>query len=78
MKSHWLFNLAIAFIIQAVIGICAVEFAFGKLNRFRDGNEARDTKFPAYRRLDAKNWNKCKFYPGAMFSMPARLIILIL
>ena len=77
-NSGWIRFFTLAFAIQAVIGFIAVEYAFSRLTRFRDGDELRDSKFPAYRRLDAKKWNKCKFYPGAMFTMPARLIILIL
>jgi hypothetical protein len=77
-NKGWIRGLTIAFAIQALIGFIAVEYAFSRLNRFRDGNEERDSKFPAYRRLDVKNWNKCKFYPGAMFTMPARLMILII
>ena len=40
-------------------------------------DEQRDEQFPAFRRLDAKLWHRCKFYPGAMFSMPARMLTLI-
>ena len=77
-NKKWIRGLTLAFAIQAVIGIIAIEYAFSRLKRFRDGNEERDCKFPAYRRLDAKNWSKLKFYPGAMLTMPARLTILIL
>ena len=77
-NSGWIRFFTLYFAIQAVIGFIAVEYAFSRLKRFRDGNEERDSKFPAYRRLDAKNWNKFKFYPGAMFTMPSRLMILIL
>ena len=77
-NSGWIRFFTLYFAIQAVIGFIAVEYAFSRLKRFMDGNEERDSKFPAYRRLDAKNWHRCKFYPGAMLTMPSRLLILIL
>jgi hypothetical protein len=61
-----------------LLGIVAIEYAFAKLKRFRDGDEKRDAQFPHYRRLDVKKWSRCKFYPGAMLSMPIRLTLIIL
>lgn len=60
------------------LGFIAIEYAFRRLKRFRDGNEERDSKFPAFRRRDAKKWSRLKFYPGALLSMPFRLIFMIL
>lgn len=34
------------------LGLIAIEYAFKRLTRFRDGNEERDSKFPAFRRRD--------------------------
>jgi len=34
--------------------------------------------FPLYRRIDAKNWARWKFYPGAMILMPTRLMLLLI
>ena len=31
--------------------------------------------FPAFRRLDAHNWNKLMFYPGAITLLPIRAIL---
>jgi len=41
-------------------------------------DEKRDLYYHAFRRTDSKRWSRCKFYPGALFSMPARMVILIL
>jgi hypothetical protein len=64
--------------VQAVIGIIAIEFAFKKCERFMQPDEERDAQVPHFRRLDAKNWTRWKFYPGAMFLMPTRLVLLML
>lgn len=69
-------TLMILFISQAIIGIIGIEYAWSRTKRFREIDEERDGKFPAFRRVDAKNWSRWKFYPGAMFLMPARLILL--
>jgi hypothetical protein len=34
--------------------------------------------YPQFRRVDAKNWARWKFYPGAMIIMPTRMILLFL
>ena len=41
-------------------------------------DEIRDSQFPAFRRLDASRWSRLKFYPGALFTLPARILLLIL
>lgn len=62
---------------QAIIGIIAIEYAFARNKRFMyDKDEERDEKFKAFRRLDIDRWYRFKFYPGAMFSMPSRLLLL--
>ena len=61
---------------QAVLGIFCIEFAFRRLKRMRDVDEDRDSKFPAFRRRDAKNWSRLKLYPLAILSMPYRLLFL--
>lgn len=77
-NSSWIRGISIALIIQAVLGIIAIEYAFSRLKRMQQVDEKRDSQFQGFRRLDAKKWHRCKFYPGAMFSMPARMLILIL
>ena len=53
-----------------IIGCLMLEYAFYRTERFRDKNEARDSKYPAFRRYDAHLWSRWKFYPGALFMMP--------
>ena len=71
-------TLCIYFGVQAFIGIIAIEYAFYRTKRFREIDEKRDSEFPAFRRLDAKYWARWKFYPGAMFTMPTRLALLVI
>lgn len=78
-NKGWINGLAIALGIQAVLGIIAVEYAFARNKRLMyDKDDKRDEKFAAFTRLDTNKWYRFKFYPGAMFSMPVRLTILIL
>lgn len=70
--------LGIYLLVQAVLGIIAIEYAFSRTKRFRERNEERDSVFPPFRRYDAEKWSRLKFYPGAMFLMPTRAIMLVL
>ena len=76
-NKGWVRGLIIAAIVQAFFGLIAIEYAFYRLKRMRNVDESRDGQFPAFRRLDAKKWHRCKFYPGALFSMPFRLVFII-
>lgn len=67
----------IYFVVQAVIGIIAIEYAWCRTKRFRENNPARDEQYPAFRRYDAQYWARWKFYPGAMLLMPTRLVLLV-
>jgi hypothetical protein len=71
-------TLLIYFGVQAVIGIVALEYAWAKTKRFREVDEERDSLYPCFRRTDAKNWSRWKFYPGAMFLFPTRLVLLVI
>jgi len=42
-----------------------------------DKNTERDEKFPYFRRYDAQYWARWKLYPGAMFLMPTRIVLLV-
>lgn len=39
-------------IVQALLGIIVVEYAWAKTKKFREVDEKRDALFPAFRRLD--------------------------
>ena len=65
-------------IVHAVVGIIAIEWCFSRVKRMREVDEQRDSRFPAFRRLDAAKWSRLKFYPGCLLGMPLRLLILII
>lgn len=51
-----------------------LKWAWGRMEKIREVDEERDSHFPCWRRVDAKNWVAWKFIPGAMLIMPARFI----
>ena len=73
---YWSKILLIYLIVQAVLGVLALSFAWSRTQRFRNIIEKRDGKYPAFRRTDVQNWSFCKFLPGAIFTMPTRIILL--
>lgn len=78
-NQSWLLPILIILAVQAFLGLIAIEFAFSRLKRMQnDHDEKRDQYYHAFRRTDSKRWSRCKFYPGALFSMPIRMVILIL
>jgi hypothetical protein len=72
---YWIFYLVI---INAILGILQLEFILKKMDRYTDGNEARDEKFPAWRRRDAQNFTRAKLYPGAMTVLFIRTLIVVI
>lgn len=56
-------------------GIFMFEWAWKEMKVFREVDEDRDAPYPAYRRLDVKNWRRWKFYPGAALILPLRLLL---
>lgn len=68
---HWIFYVMIAY---ASTGLFLFEWAYYKVRVVRNVDEARDSEYPAYRRLDAPQWSRWKFYLGAMTWMPMRMI----
>jgi len=40
-------------------------------------DESRDSKFPAWRRIDTHLWSKPKLYLGAVLWMPTKLLIIV-
>jgi len=63
---------------NAVMGLAWVEFALYRSKRFRTVPEELDMQFPAWRRLDAKNWNRFLMYPGAMTLLIPRFIYVLM
>ena len=64
-------------IINAIIGIAIFEYAYWLSRRIRDGDEDRDSKFPAMRRTDTRKWRRWKFWPFAMTLLPLRIFTLL-
>jgi hypothetical protein len=63
---------------NAVMGLVWLEFALWRSKRFRSVPEELDSQFPAWRRLDAKNWNRFLMYPGAMTVLIPKCIFMLL
>jgi hypothetical protein len=54
---------------NALIGFLMFEWAYSKVSRIREMHSKYahiDKHFPHYRREDAKNWSRMKFWPGAV------------
>lgn len=64
--------------INIFLGILLFEWCWFMVKPLREVDEKRDSKYPAFRRLDAPKWRKWKFYPGAITLLPIRMIFSIL
>ena len=69
--SRW----GIIIIANALIGLCAFEWAWYKTYRFRKPNRELNDIFHMFARKDAVNWSKWKFYPGALTIMIPRILL---
>ena len=58
-----------------LFGLYLFEWAWAQTKAIREVDEARDSKYPAYRRVEAKNWSKWRFYFGAVTWLPARMVL---
>ena len=59
-------------------GLICLEWAWIQLKQFREQNEERDGRYPAFRRYDFATMQKWKYYFGAMTLMPIRFLISVL
>lgn len=66
--------LLIILCLNALIGATLFEYVWSYLKIHRTQDEVRDSKFPAWRRNDSKNWSRWKFYPVAVTLMPLRVL----
>ena len=66
------------FIGYFMLGAFMLEWAWYNTQRIHNVDEERDSCFPAFRRPEAKNWNKAAFYPMAVTTVPARIWIAIM
>ena len=65
-------------VINALLGILVFELSWAKTRPIREIDEARDSLYPSFRRYDAKNWRRWKFYPGAVTLLIPRFLLVIL
>lgn len=73
--TSWWF---ICLVLNALIGITMLELTWKSVVRFRNPPSAElNDLFPAFRRNDSQQWRKWKLYPGAMFVMVPRFLILV-
>ena len=69
------------FLVNVILGILLVEYALFKTKSVRKVDEARDSKFPAFRRWDVKLWSRARLYlaspllPFRFFSAIFQVII---
>lgn len=69
----WLVYFIIGYM---ALGLFIFEWAWKKTKPMRIPNEERDSKYPAFRRLD-KKWNKIKYYPGALLWLPFKIVLIL-
>ena len=69
---EWYIYFIAAYMIS---GLILFEWSWAKVKTIRDVDEERDSKYPAFRRLDAPKWRKWRFYIGAVTMLPLRLVI---
>ena len=62
------------FIIFTLLGILLIEFALLKTKAVRKVDEARDSKFPSFRRTDVHLWKRWRLYLAAPFIIPKILV----
>lgn len=60
---------------NAALGFSLLLLAWRLIPRYLTPNEDRDSRFPAFRRLDCNNWQFWMFIPGAVTLFPIRMII---
>jgi len=63
---------------NAISGITGLELDCASMPRYLNPNEEIDSHYPAFRRLDMKNWNKWRYYPGAATIMLPRAFLLFM
>ena len=58
------------FILNYILGIIIVEYALKKNKPIIKVDEARDSKYPAFRRTDVKYWSRPRLYLCTIFPHP--------
>ena len=60
-----------------LLGLALFEYAFAPLKNVHHQDEARDSKYPAFRRTDSHLWSKNVLRLGAALFLPLRLGLFI-
>ena len=74
---HWYSWQVILIILNALLGLAAIEWAFHKMRFFRKPIPELNELMPAYRRDDVEKWARWKFYPGALTILIPRFLFTI-
>lgn len=61
--------------LNSLIGLIIFERTWYNTRRFRNHPDEVHASFPAYCRVDRKEWKKWKFYPGAITLLVPRMLI---
>ena len=72
-KYRWLFP-----ILNFLLGHGLLTWAWHNTQRIRQVDEERDSQFPAYRRVEAKNWEKWRHYAVVSTIGPLKAWLLII
>ena len=78
ITKDYLIALGVLFLVNALVGIALLEWAWYKSRRFRQPIHELTEKFPWWSRPDAPKWKKWKLYPGAATFLVPRLALLVL
>ena len=65
------------FLISTILGVLLIEFAMMKTKRVRKVDEARDSKYPSFRRTDTHLWKRWRLYLAAPILIPKIVICVI-
>jgi 1-acyl-sn-glycerol-3-phosphate acyltransferase len=65
------------FLISTALGFLLVEFAWMKTKVVRKVDEARDSKYPSFRRTDVHLWKKWRMYVAAPLIVPKILFCVV-
>lgn len=69
MTQWWIYAL----IVNAILGISTFEYVWANSKHYMKPIKELNDLLPAYRRTDAQNWSKWRFYIGAAFFLYPRL-----
>ena len=75
MTDCWLWS-PWTLLVDILLGILLIEYALYKTYAPRHIDEARDSKYSAFRRTDVKEWKRWRLYLASPFTFPRFAITL--